>query len=136
MNRRVRSAARLRERFIVGRDELDAISEGVGGKGAIAASNGIRIAPHFEACDRQRFEKLCEICDQKCRMSFLGWAKVSFNPEVQLQDGPEKREYVAREVHGEEKAEWWERAVQAWPDYAEYQKKTEREIPVFVLEPR
>ena len=85
MNRRVRSAARLRERFIVGRDELDAISEGVGGKGAIAASNGIRIAPHFEACDRQRFEKLCEICDQKCRMSFLGWAKVSFNPEVQLQ---------------------------------------------------
>lgn len=58
------------------------------------------------------------------------------NPEVELQDGPQKRDYLAREVHGEEKAEWWERAVQAWPDYAEYQKKTEREIPVFVLEPR
>lgn len=57
------------------------------------------------------------------------------NPTVELQDGPVKREMVAREVTGEEKALWWERAVQAWPDYAEYQKKTERQIPVFVLDP-
>jgi hypothetical protein len=42
---------------------------------------------------------------------------------------------VAREVTGEEKAVWWERAVAAFPDYADYQKKTDREIPVFVLEP-
>jgi deazaflavin-dependent oxidoreductase (nitroreductase family) len=54
---------------------------------------------------------------------------------VELQDGPVKRDMVAREVTGEEKAAWWERAVEAWPDYAEYQKKTERQIPVFVLEP-
>lgn len=57
------------------------------------------------------------------------------HPDVELQDGSVKREYKAREVTGEEKAEWWERAVQAWPDYAEYQTKTDRQIPVFVLEP-
>jgi deazaflavin-dependent oxidoreductase (nitroreductase family) len=57
------------------------------------------------------------------------------NPHVELQDGPVKRDYRAREVTGEEKAVWWERAVAAFPDYAEYQKKTTREIPVFVLTP-
>ena len=57
------------------------------------------------------------------------------HPEVELQDGPVKRTYQAREVTGEEKTQWWERAVQAWPDYAEYQKKTDRQIPVLVLEP-
>ncbi|MFL6142068.1 MAG: nitroreductase family deazaflavin-dependent oxidoreductase [Labedaea sp.] len=57
------------------------------------------------------------------------------NPRVELQDGPVKRDYVAREVKGEDKALWWKRAVEAWPDYAEYQKKTDREIPLFVLEP-
>jgi len=57
------------------------------------------------------------------------------HPLVELQDGPNKREYVAREVDGDEKATWWERAVDAWPDYAKYQRKTERQIPVFVLDP-
>jgi F420H(2)-dependent quinone reductase len=60
---------------------------------------------------------------------------VKANPLVELQDGPVRRDYTAREVTGDEKAVWWERAVAAWPDYAEYQKKTERQIPVFVLEP-
>jgi deazaflavin-dependent oxidoreductase (nitroreductase family) len=55
-------------------------------------------------------------------------------PHVELQDGAVKRDYLAREVTGEEKAAWWERAVAAWPAYADYQRKTEREIPVFVLE--
>jgi deazaflavin-dependent oxidoreductase (nitroreductase family) len=57
------------------------------------------------------------------------------NPHVELQDGATKRDYTAREVDGAEKALWWERAVEAWPDYANYQAKTERQIPVFVLEP-
>ena len=57
------------------------------------------------------------------------------NPHVELQDGPTKREYVAREVTGDEKSVWWERAVETWPDYAKYQTKTPRQIPVFVLEP-
>jgi deazaflavin-dependent oxidoreductase (nitroreductase family) len=57
------------------------------------------------------------------------------DPHVELQDGHEPRDMRAREVTGEEKALWWQRAVEAWPDYASYQRKAEREIPVFVLEP-
>lgn len=57
------------------------------------------------------------------------------NPHVELQDGSVKRDYAAREVTGDEKAQWWDRAVAVWPDYAEYQKKTTRQIPVFVLTP-
>ncbi|MEP6851270.1 MAG: nitroreductase family deazaflavin-dependent oxidoreductase [bacterium] len=56
-------------------------------------------------------------------------------PHVELQDGPVRRDYRAREVTGEEKAEWWQRAVEVWPDYAAYQRKTDRQIPVFVLDP-
>jgi F420H(2)-dependent quinone reductase len=58
------------------------------------------------------------------------------NPHVELQDGATKRDYTAREITGNEKAAWWERAVVAYPDYATYQTKTDRQIPVFVLEPR
>ena len=57
------------------------------------------------------------------------------DPHVELQDGPVRQDYTAREVTGDEKAQWWERAVAAYPDYADYQKKTDRQIPVFVLEP-
>jgi deazaflavin-dependent oxidoreductase (nitroreductase family) len=60
---------------------------------------------------------------------------VKQNPHVELQDGSTKRDYTAREVTGDEKAVWWKRAVEAYPDYATYQLKTERQIPVFVLEP-
>jgi deazaflavin-dependent oxidoreductase (nitroreductase family) len=54
--------------------------------------------------------------------------------EVELQDGPVKQDLRAREVTGEERAIWWARAVEAFPDYADYQTKTDRQIPVFVLE--
>jgi F420H(2)-dependent quinone reductase len=57
------------------------------------------------------------------------------HPRVELQDGTVTKDYDAREVSGDEKATWWERAVATWPDYAEYQKKTDRQIPVFVLTP-
>jgi deazaflavin-dependent oxidoreductase (nitroreductase family) len=60
---------------------------------------------------------------------------VKKNPRVELQDGASTGDYDAREVFGDEKAAWWERAVEAWPDYADYQKKTDRQIPVFVLTP-
>jgi F420H(2)-dependent quinone reductase len=55
------------------------------------------------------------------------------NPHVELQDLEEKHDYLAREVHGEERELWWKRAVDVWPDYANYQTKTTRVIPVFVL---
>lgn len=57
------------------------------------------------------------------------------NPLVELQDGPTRRDYTSREVDGDEKMVWWARAVETWPLYAKYQKKTDRQIPVFVLEP-
>jgi deazaflavin-dependent oxidoreductase (nitroreductase family) len=56
------------------------------------------------------------------------------DPHVELQDGATKRDYLAREVVGDEKSVWWQRAVETWPDYANYQTKTDRQIPVFVLE--
>ncbi len=60
---------------------------------------------------------------------------VAKNPRVELQDGPATHDYDAREVFGDEKAAWWKRAVAAYPPYADYQKNTDRQIPVFVLTP-
>lgn len=57
------------------------------------------------------------------------------HPVIELQDGPTKQEMGVRELSGEEKATWWERAVQAFPSYADYQRRTDREIPVFLAEP-
>ncbi|MFJ6852766.1 nitroreductase family deazaflavin-dependent oxidoreductase [Streptomyces sp. NPDC091271] len=58
---------------------------------------------------------------------------VQAHPQVELRDGTVKQDMVAREVTGEEKALWWDRAVEAFPDYADYRTRTDREIPVFVL---
>jgi deazaflavin-dependent oxidoreductase (nitroreductase family) len=60
---------------------------------------------------------------------------VTANPHVELQDGPVKKDYQAREVDGEEYDVWFERAAAAWPDYNEYKKKTTRKMPIFVLTP-
>ena len=55
------------------------------------------------------------------------------HPQVELQDGDARHDYLAREVTGDERALWWQRSVAAFPTYAGYEKKTERLIPVFVL---
>jgi deazaflavin-dependent oxidoreductase (nitroreductase family) len=57
------------------------------------------------------------------------------HPLCELQDMAVKRDYRARLLEGEERAAWWERACAVWPDYAAYQEKTERLIPLWVLEP-
>ncbi|MCD2190117.1 nitroreductase family deazaflavin-dependent oxidoreductase [Actinomycetospora soli] len=57
------------------------------------------------------------------------------HPEFPIQDGRETKTYRARIVTGDERAQWWERAVAAFPSYADYAKSTDREIPVFVAEP-
>ena len=59
---------------------------------------------------------------------------VTANPAVTVQDGTEVREMTARELSGDEREHWWSLAVEAYPPYAEYQTKTDRQIPVFVLE--
>ena len=57
------------------------------------------------------------------------------HPHVELQDGESTRDYLAREVTGDEKALWWARATEVWPAYDDYQAKTDRQIPLFVLTP-
>jgi F420H(2)-dependent quinone reductase len=57
------------------------------------------------------------------------------HPRVRVQDGAKRFDMIAREVSGAEREEWWHRAVAAYPPYAEYQTRTTRLIPVFVLEP-
>ena len=57
------------------------------------------------------------------------------NSHVELQDGSVKKDYEAKEVDGEEYTAWFDRAVETWPDYAEYQTKTTRKMPIFVLTP-
>lgn len=65
-----------------------------------------------------------------------GWVlNLRADPDVTLQDGPVVADYRARELSGDERTEWWDRAVEVWPAYAEYQSKTDRVIPVFVLDP-
>ena len=60
---------------------------------------------------------------------------VRAHPEVEVWDGTERGDFVAREIEGEEREQWWERGVAAYPPYAEYQTRTDRLIPLFVLEP-
>lgn len=55
------------------------------------------------------------------------------DPNVQVQDGPAVWDMTARQLSGEERATWWKRAVDAFPNYAKYQEKTDRQIPVFLL---
>jgi deazaflavin-dependent oxidoreductase (nitroreductase family) len=65
-----------------------------------------------------------------------GWYRnLVQHPRVELQDGAFKRDYAAHETSGDERGVWWQRALEVWPDYATYQTKTDRQIPVFVLEP-
>jgi deazaflavin-dependent oxidoreductase (nitroreductase family) len=56
-------------------------------------------------------------------------------PLVELQDGPVRKDYTPRELTGDERAVWWDRAVEAWPAYADYATKTDRVIPLFLLTP-
>ncbi len=63
------------------------------------------------------------------------YANLQADSRIRLQDGTESWDATAREVTGEEREQWWERCVAAYPPYAEYQTKTDRLIPVLVLEP-
>ncbi|MGA7147735.1 MAG: nitroreductase family deazaflavin-dependent oxidoreductase [Microbacterium sp.] len=64
------------------------------------------------------------------------WAEnMRRHPHVELQDGADKRDYLARELSGAERDEWWPRGTAVWPDYDNYQAKTDRLIAIFLLEP-
>ena len=98
-----------------------------------ASSGKLRKTPLMRVEHEGRY---CAVASQGGAPQHPAWyANFLAHPLVELQDGPVKRDYVAREVDGEEREQWWERAVAAFPPYAEYQRKTERRIPVLVLEP-
>lgn len=63
------------------------------------------------------------------------YRSVTAEPAVEIQDGPEPHDFRLRELDGAEREQWWERAVAAYPPYAEYQQKTTRRIPVLLAEP-
>eukprot|EP00919_Chromeraceae_sp_WS-2016_P041314 GHVR01098497.1.p1 GENE.GHVR01098497.1~~GHVR01098497.1.p1 ORF type:complete len:147 (-),score=23.07 GHVR01098497.1:314-754(-) len=63
------------------------------------------------------------------------YANLRKNPVLEIQDGTRTWVARARELGGEEREQWWDRCVEAFPNYAEYQRNTDRLIPVFVLEP-
>ncbi|MEO7062133.1 MAG: nitroreductase family deazaflavin-dependent oxidoreductase [Lapillicoccus sp.] len=66
----------------------------------------------------------------------LWYANLVADPDIEIQDGTQTTPVRARELSGEERYEWWLRAIEAFPPYADYQVKTQRQIPVFLLEPR
>lgn len=89
---------------------------------------------------------LVKIADDEGRYAVIGsqggaptnpaWvSNLRADPRARLQDGAEVKDYTVREADGDDKARWWERATAVWPDYDTYQASTDRQIPLFVLEP-
>ena len=63
------------------------------------------------------------------------YANLLAHPEIMIQDGPAPSDYVTHEIAGDERSLWWDRAVEAYPPYADYQEATERVIPVLIAKP-
>jgi deazaflavin-dependent oxidoreductase (nitroreductase family) len=62
------------------------------------------------------------------------YANLQADPHIEFQDGPDRWDAIVREVDGDERAQWWDRAVATYPPYADYQERTDRVIPVLVVE--
>jgi F420H(2)-dependent quinone reductase len=96
-------------------------------------SGNIRKTPLMRVKDGDRYAVIASLGGApKHPVWFLN---LQANPVVSLQDGPELRDYTARVVEGAERDEWWKRSTAVWPSYDEYQTKTDRTIPVVVLDP-
>ncbi|WP_019544603.1 nitroreductase family deazaflavin-dependent oxidoreductase [Streptomyces sulphureus] len=98
-----------------------------------AKSGVVRKSPVMRVSDGERYAVVASLGGAPVNPSWYG--NLRAHPRVRLQDGPTVREYTARVAEGAERSEWWQRAVDAFPPYAEYQEKTDRVIPVVVLEP-
>ncbi|WP_067819806.1 nitroreductase family deazaflavin-dependent oxidoreductase [Actinomadura kijaniata] len=98
-----------------------------------AKSGKIRKTPLMRVTDGTRY---AVVASQGGAPTHPSWYhNIMADPHVSLQDGAVVRDYVARRVEGEEREKWWAMAVEVWPDYDEYRRKTDRDIPVVVLEP-
>ena len=93
----------------------------------------VRKSPVMRVTDGERYAAVASMGGQPQHPSWFG--NLVADPMVTVQDGPTVRDFRARVAEGEEKATWWARATAVWPAYDEYQAKTEREIPVVILEP-
>ena len=98
------------------------------------SSGKVRKSPVIRVTDGERYAVVGSMGGAPKHPNW--YLNLSDDPEVSLQDGPDLRDYTARTVEGEERARWWALATAAWPAYDEYQTKTDRVIPVAVLDPR
>lgn len=96
-------------------------------------SGTVRKAPLMRVTDGERYAVVASLGGSPKHP--VWYLNLVADPHVSLQDGAELRDYVARVVEGDERAEWWARAREVWPPYDEYQARTDRVIPVVVLEP-
>lgn len=93
----------------------------------------IRKSPLIRVTDGERYAAIASMGGQPQHPSWYG--NVVADPLVTVQDGPVVRDYTARVLDGDEKAQWWARATAVWPAYDDYQARTERVIPLVLLEP-
>ena len=96
-------------------------------------SGAVRKTPLMRVRDRERYAVVASLGGAPQHP--VWYLNLVADPHVSLQDGPELRDYVARVATGAEKVEWWSKATAAWPDYDAYQARTEREIPLVILDP-
>lgn len=128
------------------RDQADAYERSDGAKGAAingmpivlltmrsAKTGKLRKIPLMRVEHDGRYAAVASMGGQPTHPTWYHTLRA--NPALQLQDGAACTAMLARELTGDERARWWTRAVAAYPAYADYQRKTTREIPVFVLEP-
>lgn len=96
-----------------------------------AKSGKIRKTPLMRVTDGTRYAVVASQGGAPTNPSW--YHNIMADPHVSLQDGAVVGNYVARRVEAEEREKWWAMATEVWPDYEEYQGKTDREIPLFVL---
>lgn len=96
-------------------------------------SGKVRKSPVIRVTDGERYAVLGSMGGAPEHPNW--YRNLVVDPEVSLQDGPDLRDYRARTLEGPEREEWWARATEVWPAYDEYQTRTDRVIPVVLLEP-
>jgi deazaflavin-dependent oxidoreductase (nitroreductase family) len=96
-------------------------------------SGTVRKSPLMRVTDGERYAVIASMGGAPKHP--VWYLNLAADPKVSLQDGPDLKDYTARVVEGAERDEWWKRATDVWPAYDEYQTKTDRQIPVVVLDP-
>jgi deazaflavin-dependent oxidoreductase (nitroreductase family) len=96
-------------------------------------SGNVRKSPLMRVTDGERYAVIASLGGAPKHP--VWYLNLLADPKVSLQDGPDLKDYTARVVEGPERDEWWKRSTEVWPSYDEYQTKTDRQIPVVVLDP-